>query len=77
MGGEEFKWHHQHTISYGASKDLILDHTVQPKPMIKALSSGRMVSSGNTSRNPSEEVDDDEDNDDEDNDDDDYYYYDE
>ena len=35
----------QHTISYGSSNDLILDHTVQLKPMIKALSSGRMVSS--------------------------------
>ena len=36
----------QHTISYGANKDLILVHTVQLKPMIKAHSSGRMVSSG-------------------------------
>ena len=36
----------QHTISYGASKDLILVHTVQLKPMIKAHSSVRMVSSG-------------------------------
>ena len=35
----------QCTISYGASKDLILVHTVQLKPMIKAHSSGRMVSS--------------------------------
>ena len=36
----------QCTISYGASKDLILVHTVQLKPMIKARSSGRMISSG-------------------------------
>ena len=28
------------------AKDLILVHTVQQKPMIKAHSSGRMVSSG-------------------------------
>ena len=36
----------QHTINYGAIKDLILVHTVQLKPMIKAYSLGRMVSSG-------------------------------
>ena len=36
----------QCTISYGPSKDLILVHTVQLKPMIKAHFSGRMVSSG-------------------------------
>ena len=36
----------QHTINYGASKDLILAHTVQLKPMIKAHFSGRIVSSG-------------------------------
>ena len=36
----------QHTISYGDSKDLILVHTVQLKPILKANSSGRMVSSG-------------------------------
>ena len=36
----------QCTISYGASKDLILVHTVQLKSMIKAHSSGRMISSG-------------------------------
>ena len=45
VGKEEFKWcqpaHH-----YGASKDLILVHIVQLKSMIKAHSSGRMVSSG-------------------------------
>ena len=35
----------QCTISYGASIDLILVHTVQLKPMIKAHSSGRVVSS--------------------------------
>ena len=32
-------------ISYGASKDPILVHTVQLKPMIKTHSRGRMVSS--------------------------------
>ena len=36
----------QHTINYGASKDLILVHMVQLKPMLKAHSSGRMVCSG-------------------------------
>ena len=36
----------QRTISYGASKNLILVHTVQLKPTIKVHSSGRMVSSG-------------------------------
>ena len=57
MGGEEFKWR---TISYATSK------TVQLKPMIKAHSSGRMVSSGISDHfstlweNPSEKVDDDE-----------------
>ena len=43
MGGEEFKWR---TIRYRASKDFILVHTVQLKPMIKAYFSGKMVSSG-------------------------------
>ena len=33
-------------MSYGASKDLILIHTVQLKSMTKAHSSGIMVSSG-------------------------------
>ena len=45
MGREELNGISQHTISYRSSKDLILDHIVQLKPMIKALSSGRMVSS--------------------------------
>ena len=36
----------QGTISYGASKDLILVSTVQLKPMIKAHFSGKLVSSG-------------------------------
>ena len=36
----------QRTISYEASRDLILVHTVQLKSMIKAHSSGRKVSSG-------------------------------
>ena len=35
----------QRNISYGAIKDLILVHTVQLKPVIKAHSSGRMISS--------------------------------
>ena len=33
-------------LRYGATKDLIVVHTIQLKPMIKAHSSGRMVSSG-------------------------------
>ena len=60
----------QRIISIGASKDLILVHTVQLKSMKKAHSSGRMVSSGIsdvviycTLRKPSEEVDDDDEND--------------
>ena len=44
MGGENGV--SQGTISYGASKDLILVHRVQLKPMIKAHFSGTMVSSG-------------------------------
>ena len=65
----------QCTISYGASKDNILVNTVQLKPMIKAHSSGRMMSSGitdvvitsvNSEKTP-EEVGDDEAID--------YYYY--
>ena len=36
----------QGTISYGPSKDHILVHKIQLKPMIKAYFSGRMVSSG-------------------------------
>ena len=43
MGREEFKWH---TLSYRASKDIILVHIVQLKLMIKAHSSERMVSNG-------------------------------
>ena len=46
MGREEYIGVSQHTISYGANKDLILVHTVQLKSMIKIHSSGRMVSSG-------------------------------
>ena len=45
-GREELNGVSQCTISYGASKDLILFHIVQLKPMIKTHSSGRMVSSG-------------------------------
>ena len=44
MGGENGV--SQVIISYGASKDLILLHTVQLKPMIKAHISGKLVSSG-------------------------------
>ena len=43
--GRNLKVVSQCTISYGASKDLILVHTVQLKPMIKARSSGIMISS--------------------------------
>ena len=47
MGGEELKWrqlaHHQLNET---AKDLIIVHTVQLKPMIKAQISERMVSSG-------------------------------
>ena len=72
----------QGTISYGASKDLILVHTVQLKPMIKAHFSGEMVASGISdvafasvySEKLSEEVDDENDDDDDDDDDDDFYY---
>ena len=39
MGGEEFKWR---TISYRASKDPILVHTVQ----LKSIPQEKMVSSG-------------------------------
>ena len=45
-GRGEFKWRQPAHHSYGASKYLILVHTVQLKPMIKAYSSGRMLSSG-------------------------------
>ena len=52
------------------AKDLILVHTVQLKPMIKAQISGRMVSSAisdvASASVPSEEVDDDDENE--------YYY---
>ena len=53
------------------AKDLILVHTVQLKPIIKAQIPGRMVSSGvsdvaissvHSQKNPSEEVYDDHDN---------------
>ena len=68
MGGENDV--NQGTISYGASKDLILVHTVQLKPMIKPHFSGKLVSSGISdvefasvhSEKPSIEVDN-------------YYYY--
>ena len=58
------------TISYGASKDLILVHTVQLKPMIKAylvsIGISDVVIASVHSEKTCEEVDD-EDND--------YYYY--
>ena len=43
-GRGEIKW--RQPLHHGASKDLTLVHTIQLKPMIKANSSGRMVSSG-------------------------------
>ena len=46
VGGETFNGISQHIISFGASKDFILVHTVQLKPIMKAHSSGTMVSSG-------------------------------
>ena len=47
MGGEELKWHQlAHRQLTSQPKDLILVHTIQLKPMIKAQVSGRMVSSG-------------------------------
>ena len=46
MGGEEFKWHQLAQCQLIASNDLILVHTVQLKPMIRAHFSGRMVCSG-------------------------------
>ena len=42
---EELKWCCQHVLSSGASKDLILVHTVEVQTMIKPCTSGRMVSS--------------------------------
>ena len=36
----------QGSISYGASKDLILVRTLQLKPIIKAHFSGKFISSG-------------------------------
>ena len=47
MGREELKWPQLSTPSaIDQAKDLILVHTVQLKPVIKAQTSGRMVSSG-------------------------------
>ena len=44
VGGEKLKWR-QLSVNEQA-KDVILIHTVQLKPMIKAQISGRMISSG-------------------------------
>ena len=44
--GRVFNGINQCTISYGASKDFILVHTVQLKMVTAPHSSGRMVSSG-------------------------------
>ena len=44
MGVEELKW--RQLAHHGPAKDLILVHTVQLKPTVKAEISGRMVSSG-------------------------------
>ena len=47
IGGRgKFNGVSQCNISYGASKDLVLVHTVQLKTIIKVHSSGGMVSSG-------------------------------
>ena len=43
MGGEELKWRQLQLIS---SKDIILVHAVQLKPMVKVQISGRMASIG-------------------------------
>ena len=70
---EELKWRQLYNVELH-SKDLILVHTVQLKPMIKAHLSGRMVSSDisdvaftsvYSEKNLSEEVDNEES----------YYYY--
>ena len=45
MGGEELKWR-QLVHNQCARKDLILVHTVQLKPIIKAQISGKLISSG-------------------------------
>ena len=46
MGGDILKWCQLAPSANEPAKDLILVHTVQLKPMIKAQISGRMVSSG-------------------------------
>ena len=46
MGGEELKWRHLVPSANEQAKDVVLVHTVQLKPMIKAQISGRMISSG-------------------------------
>ena len=46
MGGEELKWPDSTPSANEPAKDLILVHTVQLKPMIKAQISGIMKSSG-------------------------------
>ena len=45
LGGEELNDISQRTISYEASKDLILVHTVQLKPVIKAGISDVVIAS--------------------------------
>ena len=64
MGGEKIKIASASTPSANEqAKDVVLVHTVQLKPMIKAQISGRMISSGCSDRfsilreNPSEKVD--------------------
>ena len=47
MGGEELKWCQlAHNQLMRACKDLILVHTVQVKPILKAQISGKLVFSG-------------------------------
>ena len=44
MGGEELKWHQLKHNQLVSRKDIILVHTVQLKPTMKAQISGRMAS---------------------------------
>ena len=46
MGKKELKWHQLTHIQLMGRKDLILVHSVQLKPTIKAQISGRMASIG-------------------------------
>ena len=46
MGGDELKWHQLTHNQLMSPQGLILVHTVQLKPMLKAQLSGRMASIG-------------------------------